>query len=160
MNPREADAWAAVLADFVPEERELFGRFLSALFAVASVTALPLVRAERVEVVDGKGRPRVVIGALGRATAGTVGVGIYDRRASERITLALGEAGPILGFSLDGTGALLLGVDDFDTAAVDPGPYVEILTSEGDVAVGWRVHGDTGEVRLLTPVPRGPDADA
>jgi hypothetical protein len=153
-NPRVADAWAGALAELVPEEQQLFRRFLRVWSAVVAANALHVVKVERLEVVDRHGRTRVVIGALGGVDARTMGVGVYDRANRERITLALGDGGPVLGFALDGDGALVLGVDDFDTAVTSPGPYVEALAPDGTVAVGWRVDGENGEVDLKGLGPR------
>lgn len=154
------DAWATALADLAPDERELLGRLIAVLSAGAG-TALPVLRAERLEVVDHRGRARVVIGALGGADADTLGIGVYDRRRSERITLALGEAGPLLGFSLDGDDALVLGVDDPETTAIRPGPYVELLGRGPSVALGWRVDEESGKVTFDGPEAgsAGPEAD-
>lgn len=151
-NDPDLGAGPSTLANLSPEaERELFGRFLAALAGPGS-PPIPLLRAERVEVVDAHGRARIVLGELGGPDADTlgvgVGVGVYDRRGSERITLALGDAGPLVGFSLGGNDALILGVDDPETTATRPGPYLELLGPDGHVAMGWRVDGASGELTV------------
>lgn len=139
------DALAAAMADLTPEESRLFERF-AAILALVGPPTPAVVRVERLEVVDRKGRLRVLIGDLGGDGPDTTGIGVYDRRRNERATLALGVGGPFLGFSQLGDDALVLGVDDADTEAVRPGPYLQLLGSDGGVACGWRVDQESGTV--------------
>ena len=140
----DSDAPATDLADLSPEEGRLFERF-AAILAAAGPPALSVLRVERLEVVDRQGRASVVIGELGAETD-TVGIGVYDRRHSERVTLAMSRSGPWLSFALEGDDALVLGVDDPETEALHPGPYLALLGAEGGVACGWRVDRESGIV--------------
>lgn len=146
-NDAASDDCPAALAELPLEERELFGRFLSFL-ASAGSPPLDVVRARRVEVVDDRGLVRVLVGNLAGGHAEVFGIGVYDARGGERAALALGEPGPLLSFSLHGDDALVLGVDDPETTAMRPGPYLELLRRSGDVAVGWRVDDESGAVEI------------
>lgn len=156
------DARSAALAGLSAEERRLFERF-AAILATAGPPAVPLLRVQRLEVVDGEGRLLVVIGDIGGGRLEQAGIAVYDQQPSERATLAVDECGPSLSFSLRGDDALVIGVDDPETHAMHPGPFLELLSRDGEVARGWRVDDETGAVHSEradeAPAPGEPASD-
>ncbi|HVE45325.1 MAG TPA: hypothetical protein VNA57_01070 [Acidimicrobiales bacterium] len=158
-NHPATDPWSAALSQLPAEERALFGRFLAVLEGAGSA-AIECLRTRRVEVVDDHGSVRAVIGDLAGRDADVFGIAIYDASGSERANLALAEGGPLLSFSAHGDDALVIGVDDPGTTAMRPGPYVELISRAGGVAVGWRVDDESGAVDYesvggSTPQPPG-----
>lgn len=152
------DARATALADLSAEEVRLFERF-AAVLAATGPPAVTVLRVGRLEVVDRQGRARVVLGELG-PEGDTVGIGVYDRRHGGRATLAMSRTGPWLGFTLEGDDALVLGVDDPETEALHPGPYLALLGLDG-VARGWRVDQESGAVdEVDDAVGRSPAEEA
>jgi hypothetical protein len=137
---------AAALAALPTDARRAFAeRLLDILASDERGATPPRLRVGRLEVVDDRGRVRVVVGGVGGDDY-SPGVAIHDPQGGERATLALFEPGPCLAFSLRGNDALLLGVDDPDPLAMAPGPYVSLLHEGVDVAIGWRVDEETGAV--------------
>jgi hypothetical protein len=113
-----------------------------------------VVRTRRIEVVDGHGRPRVVIGDLGPDTgdagdAGNTmfGIALLDDHGRHRAWLGLHPHGAGLTFDREGNAALELGVDDPHPEVVRPGAYLHLADVDGRPAVGCRV-GDDGEVAV------------
>lgn len=144
-DPAEPNAQEAVSSGLSPDERELLERFAG--FLRSGDLTVPLLRAQRVEIIDAHGRVVVTIGALGPDGADTHGLGIYDRGGSERACLALGVSGPLLSFDHDGNAALMLGVDDPVSHVDRSGTYVELFAPDQTIALGWRVNLD-GNVEL------------
>lgn len=115
------------------EELRLFARL------VAVLAAPKLVRTERLELVDRQGRVRAVLGNLaGAAEPGDYypGLALRSPEGGDRATLVVHDTGPLLGFTLEGNDALVLGVDDPASAEVrgETGPYVELVGRTGT----WR----------------------
>ena len=112
----------------------------------------PPLRVRRLEVVDEQGRPRAVIGEVGSDGMGhpTYGIELVDRLGHSRVSLAVDSTGPVLMFDQGGNNAIYLGVHDEETAAVTPGAYLSLCDSNGDLAIGCRVHLD-GSVEIERP---------
>lgn len=113
-----------------------------------------VVRTRRIEVVDGHGRPRVVIGDLrpdagetGDAGDAMFGIALLDDQGRHRAWLGLHPHGAGLTFDRGGNAALELGVDDPHPEVVTPGAYLHLADGEGRPAFGCRVDDD-GEVRV------------
>ncbi len=70
-NERARHAAALTLEDLSPDERHLFGRFVSVL-AARGESSLPVLRTRRLEVVDRRGRARVVVGENARWGSGEI----------------------------------------------------------------------------------------
>lgn len=100
-----------------------------------------VVRARRLEIVDENDRVRALIGRLGTGGRGeaVIGVALVGDRGSHRAWLALDVSGPALVFNQDGNNVIYLGVDDADTDAMNPGPYIELCGRDGATAIRWRV---------------------
>jgi hypothetical protein len=128
----------AALHQLTDDELRLLGRLVGVL---AEPT---VVRTQRLELVDDEGRVRIVVGNLAPAEEDrySPGVSLRSAEGDERITLALGDDGPALRFTLAGDDALLVGVDDPSPDTTTTGPYLELLGRSGRVALGWRVSDD------------------
>jgi hypothetical protein len=111
---------------------------------ITTLSSAPVVRTQRLEVVDDEGRVRVVIGNLaGEAEEGCFpGVSLRTEEGTPRAELVVTDDGPALTFSLAGHDVLVAGVDDPDLAMARGGPYVELLHHSAQVAAGWRLAGD------------------
>lgn len=105
-----------------------------------------VIRTRRIEVLDGKGRPRVVLGDLsgGAPPEQVFGLALLDQDGRQRAWLAIHDHGATLAFDRVGNTVLELGVDDGEEA-MTPGVYVQFSDDDGRPALGWRVDGD-GEV--------------
>ena len=122
----------------------------------------PIVRTRRLEIVDDNDRVRVVVGRLGTGgrDEAVIGIAVLDGRGSSRVSLSLDACGPALVFGQDGNNVVYLGVDDGETEAANPGPYVELCDREGATAIGWRVDRDGTVVHRLYEMPWSDDTDA
>ncbi|HZI37338.1 MAG TPA: hypothetical protein VFF24_03460 [Acidimicrobiia bacterium] len=140
-DPRRPALADALLA-LDEEALAALDRVVAALVDPARIE--PVVRARRFEVLDDAGRARAVLGDLraGSEPGCSPGLALRSAAGSERAVLVLDGEGPGLHFALDGDDALSLGVDDPDTQAVQPGPYLELFTPDGAVAQGWRLADD------------------
>jgi hypothetical protein len=129
------------LAGLTAEERRMLDRLIHVLAAEGEWPVPAVLQTERVEVVDGAGRVRLVVGDLAprRSDDCLPGVALRDREGAERASLLLRNEGPELAFAMAGEDALVLGVDDEGGDATRPGPYLQLLDAEGDVVDGWRV---------------------
>jgi hypothetical protein len=129
------------LAGLTAEERRMLDRLIHVLAAEGEWPVLTVLQTERVEVVDGAGRVRLVVGDLAprRGTDCLPGVALRDREGAERASLFLRNEGPELSFAMAGDDALVLGVDDEGGEATRPGPYLQLLDAEGSAVHGWRV---------------------
>ena len=113
-----------------------------------------VIRANRFEVVDGEGRPRVVLGTQGETAGlvlldgngesvaelavgdetGSTSLSLYDMRGSVRASLDLDpEGSPTLSlYDMAGEPRLSLGVDEGNTPVIDlTGPYGEARMVRG-----------------------------
>ena len=99
-----------------------------------------LLRARRVEVVDGDGNVRVVLGAV-EAPDGSpsFGLALLDADGRPRAWLALPPSGPELAFNLGGNVVVHVGVTDAGPEAVDVGPYIQLSDRDGRPVVGWQI---------------------
>jgi hypothetical protein len=105
------------------------------------------VEAPAFVVTDPSGRRRVFIGDLGsEGEPWRPGVAIYDEDGSERVSLLLGDVGPVLSYAEDGDTRLELGVVDLDRGGTEPGPFLVVVGPEGETAWSVRVN-DQGLVR-------------
>jgi hypothetical protein len=102
------------------------------------------VRTQRLELVDDEGRDRIVVGNLASAEEDrySPGLSLRSPAGDERATLAIGDDGPALRFTLNSGDALLVGVEDPNPDTTTAGPYLELLGRSGRVALGWRVSDD------------------
>jgi hypothetical protein len=106
--------------------------------------AARVLQAERVEVVDGEGRVRLVLGDVGNPDRpGEVyGVAIVDTDGRRRAWLALDDSGAALVFDRTGNAVVELGVDDGTGEAIVTGAYLHLSDIDGRPAIGWRVDDD------------------
>lgn len=103
----------------------------------------PIVRTERLEVVDRQGRVRVVVGDLGwSGEVPGVGLVLLDAHGTARAWIGLGEHGPELVFDQGGNAVVELGVDDPTSDALHVGAYVQLSDAEGRPSVACRVEAD------------------
>jgi hypothetical protein len=112
-----------------------------------------VVRARRIELVDGEGRARLLLGELGRWPGGgeMIGVSLRDEHGHERLLLGLDALGPSLAFVEEGNVVLHLAVDD---AAPGGGASVSVADSHGRPQA--RLWLDHGELRIQTEPPPAP----
>lgn len=108
-----------------------------------------VLQAERVEVVDGEGRVRLVLGDVGNpARPGEVfGVAIVDATGRQRAWLSLDDSGAALVFDRTGNAAMELGVHDGTGEATVNGSYIQLSDVDGRPVIGWRV-ADDGAVTM------------
>ena len=110
-----------------------------------------VVRTRRVEVVDERGRPRLVLGDIGNPERpGEVfGIAVVDPAGHHRAWLALDDSGAALVFDRTGNAVAELGVDDGTGEALMTGAYFHLCDLDGRPVVGWRVDDD-GEATVRT----------
>lgn len=104
-----------------------------------------VLRAHRIEVVDGDGRVRAVLGRLPNHDAAAppvYGASLLDADGEHRAWLVLLPTGPSLSFDLGGNQVLELGVDDATADAVRVGAYLYLNGPDGSRALGWHVDAD------------------
>jgi hypothetical protein len=111
----------------------------------------PIIRTRRIEVVDGHGRTRAIVGDLSGAAQPeqVFGVALVDRDGRHRAWLSLDDNGATLAFDRTGNAVLEMGVDD-GGEATRTGAYVQLSDIEGRPALGWRVDDDGGVVLRVT----------
>jgi hypothetical protein len=112
-----------------------------------------VLRARRIELIDAEGRPRLLLGDLGRWPGGgeLIGVSLRDEHGHERLLLGLDALGPSLAFVEEGNVVLHLAVDD---AAPGGGASLSVADNQGrPLARLWLDHG---ELRIQTEAPPGP----
>ncbi|HEX2039719.1 MAG TPA: hypothetical protein VHF47_08310 [Acidimicrobiales bacterium] len=111
----------------------------------------PIIRTRRIEVVDGDGRTRAIVGDLSGAAQPeqVFGVALVDTDGRHRAWLALDDNGASLAFDRAGNAVLELGVDD-GAEAVRTGAYVQLSDVDGRPALGWRVDDEGGVVLRVT----------
>lgn len=106
-----------------------------------------VVEAPGFMVRDPQGRTRMFIGDLSNTDGDWLpGVAIYDERGSERVSLLLGSAGPVLSYAEHGDTRLEVGVVDRGGEGTAPGPYLVAVGEHGETAWSVRVN-DEGLVR-------------
>lgn len=105
---------------------------------------IEVVRARRIEVVDGNGRVRAVVGDLAEdggegegGGAGSFGLTVLDAEARRRLWLALEPTGPLLVFDQDGNVALQAGVNDPTPDGLHTGAHLFLASAEGVPRTGW-----------------------
>lgn len=102
-----------------------------------------VVKAAGFAVTDPRGRTRVLIGDVTPpGDDWRPGVAIYDEDGSERVSLLLGDAGPVLSYAAGGDTRLELGVIDRNTEGSPPGPYLLAVDPDGEEAWSVRVSDD------------------
>lgn len=113
-----------------------------------------VVRTRRLEVLDARGTPRIVVGDLaGSPGSGEVfGLAVLDRSGRHRAWLSLDGNGVNLCFDRNGNAVLELGVHDDEGEAVEGGAYVQLSDVDGRPALGWSVDDD-GAVLLRVVGP-------
>ncbi len=108
-------------------------------------TATPgVVRASRVELVDGRGTVRAVLGPLDTPDPRTpvYGLALLDEAGRQRVWLSLDETGPNLVFDLAGNNVLSFGVNDPAVDALHVGAYVHVADLDGSAVLGCVVEQD------------------
>lgn len=105
-----------------------------------------VIRTRRIEIVDGEGRTRAIVGDLSGAAQPeqVFGVALVGPDGRHRAWLSLDDNGAVLAFDRTGNAVLELGVDD-GGEATRTGAYVQLSDFEGRPSLGWRVD-DNGEV--------------
>ena len=100
----------------------------------------------RLELVDARGRTRIVLGDLGPG-AGT-GIALLDDDGRRRLIASLDEGGPVLVFDQGGNIRLEVGVHDAVPDAVHVGPYAMLNDGDGRPALAVFV-GANGSLRFI-----------
>lgn len=110
-----------------------------------------VVRTRRLEVLDARGNPRLVMGDLGGSAQPdeVFGLAVLDRNGRHRAWLSLDAAGVTLSFDRTGNAVLELGVHDDEGESVAGGVYLQLSDVEGRPAVGWRVDDDGAVVMRM-----------
>lgn len=113
-----------------------------------------VVRAERIEVVDGRGRVRLVLGDIGNPERpGEVfGCALLSLDGRQRAWLTVDDSGASLGFDRAGNTVVELGVDDGTGEALTTGAYLHLSDRDGRPVLGWRVDDD-GDVSVRAVEP-------
>ncbi len=104
-----------------------------------------VVRARRIELVDGDGRLRGVVGEVEAARHrgdSVIGVELYTQEGEPRASLALSGGRAWLMFEMGGNARLHVGVNDESTEAVDEQAFFYVLDPDGLPLAGWRVADD------------------
>lgn len=102
-----------------------------------------VVTAAGFAVTDPRGRTRVLIGdVVPPGDEWRPGVAIYDEDGTERMSLLLGDAGPVLSYAAGRNTGLEVGVIDRHTEGSPPGPYLLAVDRDGDEAWSVRVTDD------------------
>ena len=111
------------------------------------------LRAERVEVVDGDGRIRLVLGDIGnpQRPGEVFGVALVDAEGRQRVWLALDDSGAALAFDHTGNNVVELGVDDGTGEATVSGAYLYLSDIDGRPVLGWRVDDDGSVTVRVAP---------
>lgn len=107
-----------------------------------------VVEAPGFTVTDPQGRTWLFLGDLsGPNESWRPGFAVYDEDGTERVSLLLGDAGPVLSYAADdGNTKLEIGVVDRNTEGTDPGPFLVVVGPNGETAWSVRVD-DEGLVR-------------
>lgn len=115
----------------------------------------PVVRTQRLEIVDAEGRVRVVVGDLApeEANSPDFGLALLDDQGAHRAWLSLGPDGPVVGLDHAGNTVAELGVIDSGGDALGTGAYLVLSDPTGALAIGWWVEDD-GSVTIRTGTPR------
>jgi hypothetical protein len=103
-----------------------------------------VVEAPGFTVTDPQGRTRLFLGDLsGLNEPWRPGFALYDEHGTERVSLLLGDAGPILSYTADdGDTRLEIGVVDRRTEGTDPGPFLVVVGPHGETAWSVRVNDE------------------
>jgi hypothetical protein len=103
-----------------------------------------VVRATRVELVDGHGQVRAVLGSLDTPDPASpvFGLALVDGAGRPRVWVALDATGPALVFDLAGNNIISLGVNDPTADALHVGGYLHVTDLDGTPVLGWQVEED------------------
>ena len=114
-----------------------------------------VVRARRLEILDGAGRVRAIVGELDStgAPSPNFGLVLLDDRGQQRAWLSLGQQGPVLAFDESGNAAVEVGVNDAGSDALHVGAYLVLSDRTGGLSIGWWVEED-GSAIMRTGSPR------
>lgn len=97
-----------------------------------SETEPEVVRARRFELVDDDGRTIAVLGDIGGSPdAPFVGLVLLDERGDKRLWVGLDHTGPSLMCATEGNAVLAVGVNDPEPDALLPGPYLQLMHTDG-----------------------------
>lgn len=111
--------------------------------ARANDEVIDVVRTRRVEVVDEQGRVRATLGSGVDPEA--VGLRIYDRRGSERISVINLPYGAVISLSHEGNPVAHIECADDIDEVMDPGTQIALFDGDADLVMRWWV-GLDGEV--------------
>jgi hypothetical protein len=103
-----------------------------------------VVEAPGFTVTDPQGRTRLFLGDLsGPDDAWRPGLAVYDEDGTERVSLLLGDAGPVLSYAADdGDTRLEAGVVDPHSEGTMPGPFLVVVGPNGETAWSIRVNDE------------------
>lgn len=103
-----------------------------------------VLQVRRLEIVDGDGRVRAVLGDIGPAApAGPeFGLALLDAQGEHRVWLSVGPQGPVLVFDAAGNAVVEVGVHDESSDALHVGAYLVLSDRSGAMSVGWWVEED------------------
>jgi hypothetical protein len=91
-----------------------------------------VVRARRFELVDDDGRTIAVLGDIGGSSnAPFVGLALLDKAGAKRMWIGLDHTGPSLMCATEGNAVLAIGVNDPETDCLLPGPYIQLMHTDG-----------------------------
>lgn len=104
----------------------------------------PVVRANRVEIVDADGQVRAVLGEVSRPAylASSFGLALFGADRRRRLRVAVEATGPVVVFDHAGNIGVELGVHDPSLDALHVGAYLVVGDADGTDVAGWRVEDD------------------
>lgn len=111
----------------------------------------PVVRTQRLEIVDAEGQVRIVVGDLAPEEAGSAdfGIALLDAQGARRAWMSLGPHGPVVGLDHTGNTVAEMGVTDAGGDALGAGAYLVLSDGSGSLAIGWWVEED-GSLTIRT----------
>jgi hypothetical protein len=99
---------------------------------MSETEAADVVRARRFELVDHDGRTLAVLGDLGGTSDEPFfGLALFDEHGDKRLWVGLDHTGPALMCATAGNAVLAVGVNDPEADCILPGPYVQLMQTDG-----------------------------
>lgn len=114
-----------------------------------------VVRAHRVEIVDERGRLRATLDS--GTDSEVVGLRIFDRHGSERITLAVSSWGAFLDLATGGNTSVHIECRDDIEESAEPGASLVLCDRQGSPVLEWSVTLDGG---LIEQRPQADGGDS
>jgi hypothetical protein len=111
------------------------------------------LRVARIEVVDGLGRVRMVLGDTARPSSRSeaFGIELRDPDGSSRLAARITELGPSLAILASGNVVAMVGHDDEHDEVVGTGAVLQLMNARGETAALWRVESGGEITHVLNP---------